>query len=195
MNDSYPASFVIEIDREALTKYFRLQSLIGWVTALLFFGGAFGFLRAVPVADKHVSVREATLTFAGGIGKGVGLGLLLALVIYALFLHRRAARRAAYLELAVEGPFLRVRQQTYSRNNIQQSPTFTHGTSDRKLHFRSIIDYTVTQNFLMRRCGIHALEMTTPAAGLASILVIPGVKDCLKVRDTLSEIDRLRENQ
>ena len=65
---------------------------------------------------------------------------------------------------------------------------------DRKLHFRAIVDYATTQDALMRRFDLHALQMTTTAGGPKSTLTIPGVKDCLKVRDILSDVDRLREN-
>jgi hypothetical protein len=37
--------------------------------------------------------------------------------------------------------------------------------------------------------------MSTAAGGQRSAVNVPGVKDCLKVRDMLSEIDRQRENQ
>ena len=67
--------------------------------------------------------------------------------------------------------------------------------SDRKLHFRSIVDYATTQDSLMRRFGIHALQMATTAGGQNTNLIIPGVKDCLRVRDLLADIDRQRENQ
>jgi hypothetical protein len=195
MSDSYPASFVIEIDRERLTKYFRVRSLLLWGIVLSFLGGLLGGPAFLPERGARLPFREAVLNLVRSFAEGVGLGLVLALLIYAIFCHRRAARRAAYLEVTVEGPFLRVRQQTHKLNNATASPTVYRISSDRKLHFRSIIDYTVTQDFLMRYCEIYALEMTTPAAGLASFLVIPGVKDCLKVRDMLSEIDRVRENQ
>jgi hypothetical protein len=48
---------------------------------------------------------------------------------------------------------------------------------------------------LMQYFGIEALQMTTIAGGQNAALTIAGVKDCTKIRDMLSEIDRLRENQ
>ena len=197
MNDPYPASFVIEFDRERLTTYFRVKYLLSWGIGLPILGSAVGFLTAANALD-HSSGPSVVWLLAGRIGAGLGVGFLLALVVYALFCHRRAARRAAYLEISVEGPFLRVRQRTYVRLSEQPNNSSYNGsyaTSDRKLHFRSIIDYAVVQDSLLRRCGISALQMTTPAGGFGSMLCIPGVKDCLKVRDMLSEIDALRENQ
>ena len=193
MNDPFPASFVIEFDRERLTTYFRVKCLLGWGIGLSLLGSMVGFLTAANALD-HSSGPSVVWLLAGRIGAGLGVGFLLALLVYALFCHRRAARRAAYLEISVEGPFLRVRQRLYVRLSDQPN-NGSYATSDRKLHFRSIIDYAVVQDFLMRRCGISALQMTTPAGGFGLMLCIPGVKDCLKVRDMLSEIDALRENQ
>jgi hypothetical protein len=47
----------------------------------------------------------------------------------------------------------------------------------------------------MRYFGIHALRMTTTGGGQNANVIVPGVKDCLRVRDLLADIDRLRENQ
>ncbi len=44
----------------------------------------------------------------------------------------------------------------------------------------------------MRKFGIQCLEMTTTGGYR---LVVLGVADCFSVRDKLSEIDRLREDQ
>jgi len=53
----------------------------------------------------------------------------------------------------------------------------------------------VVQGPLMRRYGVEALRMSTVAAGgQNSFLTIHGVKDCLRVRDMLAEIDSQREN-
>jgi membrane protein YdbS with pleckstrin-like domain len=60
--------------------------------------------------------------------------------------------------------------------------------------FRAIVDYAVIQDPFMRYCQIHALQMTTTGGGPTSTITITGVKECLKARDTLSEIDRMREN-
>jgi hypothetical protein len=112
----------------------------------------------------------------------MGIALLIAVLFYLVSNHRLAWRLAASLEVSVEGPFLRVRQHLFV-------------LSDRKLHFRSIVDYAVTQDLLMPYFGIHALQMNTTAGGENTNLVIPGVKDCLRIRDLLADIDSRRENQ
>ncbi len=131
---------------------------------------------------EEASRTEAVLLVLMGVGTGIGISLLVALFCYLVFSHRFASRLAASLEVSVEGPFLHVRQHTAV-------------LSDRKLHFRSIVDYATTQDFLMRHFGIQSLEMTTTAGGQNTNLVILGVKDCLRIRDVLADIDRLRENQ
>ena len=47
----------------------------------------------------------------------------------------------------------------------------------------------------MRYFGIYALQMATTAGGQNTSLIIPGVKDCLRVRDLLADIDSQREHQ
>ncbi|RYD45470.1 MAG: hypothetical protein EOP83_30905 [Verrucomicrobiaceae bacterium] len=104
------------------------------------------------------------------------------LVVYLLFHHRQSRRHAETLEVSVEGSYLRIRHGGRS-------------TSDRKIHFRSIVDYDARQSSFMRLFGIHSLFMNTSGGGPGSVIVIPGIKDCLQVRDMLSEIDSLRENR
>jgi len=135
----------------------------------------------VKKADLQ-TMNDLILFCLRGFAVGIGVWMSVALLIYFVFFHRSAARRAASLVVTVEGPFLRVRQDGAF-------------SMDRKLHFRAIVDYATLQGWLMRKCGIHALRMTTTAGGQSSTLVIHGVKDCLKMRDILSDIDRLRENQ
>jgi hypothetical protein len=66
--------------------------------------------------------------------------------------------------------------------------------SDRKLHFRAMVDYAVVQDPLMRLFAISALQMTTTGAGQSSTIIVPGVTHCESVRDLLSQIDRCRED-
>ena len=82
----------------------------------------------------------------------------------------------------VEGAFLHIVQENYAR-------------VDRKLHFRSIVDYAAVDDILMRRFGLMALRMNTTGGGLDSTINLIGIKDCLKVRDMLAEIDSIREIQ
>jgi membrane protein YdbS with pleckstrin-like domain len=117
---------------------------------------------------------------AASIGLGAGIAVVIATLLYFLLSHRWAGRFAAELHVEVDGDYLRIRQHACV-------------VSDRKIHFRSIVDHATTHGPLMRRFGMEALQMTTMAGGQSSLLFVPGVKECAKVRDMLSEIDSLRE--
>jgi len=179
MSDQYPQTLNIEIDRDRLRNYLRTRWLLNWVIGLGLFGGMVGLAGIGSALERGIhSWRAGVAFFAFSFGSTT----LIALLLYFILSHRRAARFAASLQISVEGAFLRIRQHTSVM-------------SDRKLHFRSIVDYATTQDFLMRRFGIHALEMATTAGGQKTNLIIPGVKDCLRVRDLLADIDSQRENQ
>lgn len=183
MTDPYPSTLNIEIDRDRLRKYLRVKWLWMWTYPLSFFGILFGFAACAGALDDGITSRsDALLLVARCIATGIGISALIALVCYLIFSHRIASRLAASLEVSVEDAFLRVREHA-------------RVMFDRKLHFRSIVDYAVTQDSLMRYFGIHSLVMTTTAGGQNTNLIIPGVKDCLQVRDLLADIDRQRENQ
>lgn len=183
MSNQYPSSLNIEIDREHLRNYLRAKWLLAWALPLSFFGGMLGLASISRALDHGLSSRaDAIFIILRHIGAGIGISLLIALFSYFVFSHRVASRVAATLEVSVEGAFLRVRQHAAV-------------LSDRKLHFRSIVDYAATQDFLMRYFHIHALQMATTAGGQNTNLIIPGVKDCLRVRDLLADIDSQRENQ
>jgi membrane protein YdbS with pleckstrin-like domain len=183
MTDSYPANLEIEIDRPRLTMYLRAQWLFGWVTMGGIFGIFFGVMAASAVLERvtcswTVAVLASLFSFVLCVAVSTGIGG----VLYLLFSHRLAIRYAEELRVTVEGPFLRLRQ-------------YQIVTTDRKLHFRAIVDYAAVQDPLMRLFGIHALQMTTTGGGQSATIKVPGVKECLKARDMLSEIDRLRENE
>ncbi len=183
MSDQYPETITIEIDRDRLRNYLRAKGLFSWALVLSLFGGLFGLSGVANALDHGLSSRaEGALILFKSVGTGVGISLLVALFCYLIFTHRIATRQARTLQVSVEGAFLRVRQHTAV-------------LSDRKLHFRSIVDYATTQDFLMRQFGIYALQMSTTAGGQNTNLVIHGIKDCLRVRDDLADIDRLRETQ
>jgi hypothetical protein len=153
------------------------------VLPICFFGGFSGLGSISRALDRGtVTGTDAVLLASKTVCAGVGYSSLLALLLYLTLSHRVASRFAAGLQVSVEGPFLHIRQHM-------------HILTDRKLHFRSIVDYATTQDFLMRYFSIHALQMTTTAGGPSSTITIPGVKDCLRIRDIRSDIDRLRENQ
>jgi len=183
MSDHYPETLSIEIDRGRLRAYLRTKWLISWALILSLIGGMYGLSCIGSALDGGVASRfDAVLIVVKCVAKGIGVSLLIALVCYLIFSHRIASRLASSLQVSVEGSFLHVRQHAAT-------------LSDRKLHFRSIVDYATTQDCLMRYFGIQSLQMTTTAGGQNTNLVIPGVKDCLRVRDVLADIDRLREHQ
>ena len=183
MSDQYPSTLNVEIDRERLKNYLRVKGLLAWALPLSFFGGMISLASVGAAIERGSHSWRAGVTFvAKSVALSLGSTTLLALLLYFILSHRLAARFAASLQISVEGAFLRIRQHTSVM-------------SDRKLHFRSIVDYATTQDSLMRRFGIHALQMATTAGGQNTNLIIPGVKDCLRVRDLLADIDRQRENQ
>lgn len=184
MNDPYPSTLNFEIDRQQLRNYLCVKWLCAWVLPLSFLGALFGLASMEKALDEGVGSRiDIILLIARCVASGMGISLIISLLGYFVFSHRMACRLAASLEVSVEGAFLRVRQHAGL-------------LSDRKLHFRSIVDYAAIQDVLMRYFGIHALQMTTTAGGgTRSCVLIPGVKDCLKVRDVLADIDRLRERE
>ncbi len=181
MSDPYPEELPIEIDRDGLRRYLRLKWGTAWVTPLAFFGIILGPPGSEHFAKGTDSPLVALLAVLLGGAAGLAAGVLIALMCYFVFSHRIAGRLASSLAVSVEGAYLRIRQHSVSR-------------SDRKLHFRAIVDFAVIQDDLARYAGVEALSITTTAGGNQSTIIIPGVKDCLKVRDLLAEIDRLREN-
>lgn len=181
--DPYPSHLSIEIDRARLCSFLRTGSLLMWILPLSFFGAFFGLVRGGhQVEGERLPLEDVLFSFASGIGKGLGIAVLLGVTAYLLFHHRQSRRHAETLEVSVEGSYLRIRHGGSS-------------TSDRKIHFRSIVDYDARQSWLMGLFGIHSLFMNTNGGGPGSVITIPGIKDCLKVRDLLSEIDSVRENR
>jgi membrane protein YdbS with pleckstrin-like domain len=183
MNDSYPDTLEFEIDRDALRRYLRVKWFLSWVGGLAFFGGMIGFGSVTGRLDNHdySGILDLLALLATGIGRGLAGAFILSAILYLLLSHRLAAVEAASLRVIVEGAFLRIVQHGYVR-------------MDRKLHFRSIVDYTTLEGPLMRRFGIMALHMTTTGGGNQAGLQIFGIRACPDARDKLAEIDALREN-
>ena len=180
MTDPYPQDLEIEIDRSRLRAYLRAKWFVSWAIVLGMFGMMFGLAGIGGILDQGMYSWKAILLISVmGIGIGLGLALLLAGAAYLVFNHRSAGRFADELRVSVEGPFLRIQQRLVV-------------ASDRKLHFRAIVDYAVVQDPLMRLFDVQALQMQT--TGTSATITVPGVKDCLKARDLLSEIDGQREN-
>lgn len=180
---TYPQNLEIEIDRVNLLKYVRFQRFFLW----LGFFGFFSFLFGLPVTLNQFEGKEAGGTgaivsaFAKGFGITIVSGMVMAVMGYLIFSHRQARRYVESLQISVEGAFLRIRE-------------YGVGMTDRKIHFRSLVDYSCTQTRSMERFGIASLQMATTAGGQRTGIAIAGIKDCLKVRDMLAEIDSLREN-
>ncbi len=146
-----------------------------------FIGLLIGFTATMGIIEKgDSSFCQTIVHLAIGLGWGLGFSFLIASFLYLVFSHFPVSRQAKTLSVEVEGPFLRIVRQSYT-------------WQDRKLHFRAIVDYSTIEEFLMRRCGIKALQITTMAGGQQSLIVIPGVRDCDRIRDMLAEIDSLRE--
>lgn len=183
MTDPYPQTLQIEIDRRKLCRYLRVQAILCWTITLVIISSLIGvatYLSEEKVA-KLESVADICRQSCLGLGIGAATGLLLGLFCYLVFHHFSTRREADSLHVSVEGQFLRVREGSLFRR-------------DRKLHFRAIVDYACFQGPLMRRCGITGIAMTTMAGGQGAGVNILAVKDAPKIRDMLSDIDRLRED-
>ncbi len=182
-NDKYPSAFTIAIDRERLRGYLRTGSLIAWTGVLAIFGALFGFAtitKAIDSGELH-SMRELIILIATHTLIGMGAGITVGLVCYLCLSHWQSALAARYIAVSVDGPFLCIQRGAFIR-------------SDRKIHFRCIHDYTVIDHWLARRFGIQTLQMTVSGGGQHPFILIPGIKDALKTRDMLAEIDSQREN-
>lgn len=181
MTDPYPENIVIDIDRERLRKYRHKQQLY----AVLAFSVILGFPIGMGIMDVELSRHSGTIKktpafVISRLGVGFVSSLALGLLARATWGRRLTDREAKAWKVSVEGPFLRVCQ-------------YSGGWLDQKLHFRSIVDYSVLQDATMKRHGISSLQFSTTAGGYRSTLRIPAVKDCEKIRDMLIEIDRIRE--
>lgn len=182
MPDTYPQNFPIEIERLKLCRYLRAQAILSWSTLV----AVSSVLGAVARTGKRNapnlnSVAEVWREFLLGLGIGAAVGLLIACLLYLVFNHFSAKRIADSLQVSVEGQYLRVVERALIHR-------------DRKLHFRAIVDYACFQGPLMRYCGITGITMHTMAGGYGAVVNILAVKDAPKIRDMLSDIDRLRED-
>jgi len=184
MSDTYPVNFTIEIDRPLLRKYLQWRWSRSVVVVVACFFGIFGFAGSVDyIRDHATSQLGAILYMAGAVVISVALSLVASAVIYFGFVRRRVARYVDSLNVSVEGPFLRIREDGLV-------------LIDRKIHFRSIHDYSTVQDSPMRKFGMYSLSFTTSGFRSAhhGANAILGIKDCEKVRDMLAEIDAQREN-
>jgi hypothetical protein len=182
MADPFPSHLTVEIDRSRLRRYLRAKWLVSWVILCGVFGLMFGPISVGDRFDQGMfSWRDVLIIVASRAGLGLLLGVLVGVLFYFALSHWLAARFARELAVSVEGPFLRICQRLVVAN-------------DRKLHFRSIVDYAVVEDPFMRGFGIRALQMTTTGSGPTATITVPGVLDCHSARDLLAEIDRVREH-
>ena len=148
MPDRYPQDIEIEIDRARLCRYLRLQAALAWFIILVIFSSFIAIGSVSVILDrkgnKIYSLAELGQWWAIVIGISVVSGSLLTVLVYLIFNHFSSKRSADSLHVSVEGQYLRVIQGTRYRR-------------DRKLHFRSIVDYTCYQGPLTRYCGIMGI--------------------------------------
>lgn len=181
-----PERFEIEIDRDGLLRYMRLQGLTTLMPLFLFFGGFFGFIACIDALKQLDLVDSPLAAYAMIIVRRVGIGLVIGVVIggllYLILIYRGSRRAARSLALRVDGMFLQIVQ---------------HGIihEDRKIHFNKINDYAVVDGPLMRRCGIRGLSISCSTPRANGTILIPGVIDAERIRDLLCTIDRQREDR
>jgi hypothetical protein len=182
MPDSYPEIINFEINRTQLERYNNRIGL--YVISLLFMilGVFFGFAHIIGAANElhFKSKDELYLFLIVHISICVAITVAAIICFYVFGVRKHSKRYAATLDVSVEGSFLRIRE-------------YSKGLIDRKIHFRSIVDYSNIQSPMMTRYGIQSLKMNTTSGGQYSAITILGIEDCLKVRDILSDIDQQRE--
>jgi hypothetical protein len=181
MKDTYPDTFELEIDRPALRRYLRIEWFLSWFAVIMVLGGiiTFAYICGQLGNDPILDLTELVTFVASRAAAGLSIAAALSVVCYFSISHLIAARVAKSLRVSVDGAFLRIVQQHFAR-------------IDRKIHFRSIVDYSIVESPLMRWLGVKSLKMTT-TGGMHSDLVVVGLADCERMRDVLAEIDSHRE--
>lgn len=181
--DPHPSQIAFEFDRENLRRYLRLRGLTLWIIGLGGLGSFIGFCTAMDMLQRANTAfpdkLPAALTHFARFGAG---GIILGLICYLLFSHRQAVTQAGSISLEVDGAFLRIREGGLFK-------------TDRKIHFRSVVDYSLVEGPLLRRFGLKTLRMTVPVGAPAGLVQINGLRNCEAVRDQLAEIDALRETE
>lgn len=177
--NKHPERFEIEIDRAKLKTYLTCRFAGTWavLVGIIMFACTMLVLSAALRSEVLKALQIFGVTLIGSV-----VICAIGLITLTLPRIRRVVRDT---ELWVEGVHLRIK--TYELASGQWH--------DRKLHFKVIVDYDVVEDRWMRRFGIQTLCLHTTGGGAASTISIPGVKDCSKMRDTLTELDRERESQ
>lgn len=176
--DNHPDKIEFEIDREGLRRSLRVTFLVGWAVLFAFltiFGGVGAMARV-----QDVGISSGLKFFAYWTAGTTAFSC----VGYFAFTRRTLNRCVNSVSLKVDGPYLLVHYYEAA----------TRSWHDRKFHFKSIVDYGIIETSTMRRHGIQSLNLTTVAGGRSSDVVVPAVRNCVQVRDLLSEIDHAREN-
>lgn len=198
MTDPYPPCLTVKLDRPRLKRYLRLM----WLGLILYLVCFFGFSASLSSAARTMKNERQILqkvvrynrefgrqtelaVYKSGlrtfmIGAAISVGT--ACGLYLLLSHRTAAKIASKMEITIEGPYLR----------IQNHFGFNH---DQKIHLRSVVAYEVQQTFFQRLCRIHTLRILFSGGQRAHFRELYGIKDCLRTRDLLAEIDMLRARQ
>ena len=181
--DPHPQQITFDFDREALRRYLRLRGLTLWIIGLGGLGSFIGFCTAMDMLQRaNTAFPEKlpdALTHFVRLGAG---GIVLGLLCYLICSHRQAVSHARSISLEVDGAFVRVREGGLFK-------------TDRKIHFRSVVDYSLVEGPILRRCGLKTLRMSVPVGAPAGLIQITGLRDCDAVRDQLAEIDALRETE
>lgn len=182
MSNTYPEIINFEINRTQLEQYMNRVGLYLISFVFIILGGYISFSHTInsTIKLKFKSKEEMYYFMIGRMCICVALTVLVIYLFYILGVCRHSRRYVSTLKVSVEGSFLRI--QEYSGNLV-----------DRKIHFRSIVDYSTIQSPMMTRYGIQTLKMNTTTGGQNSSITIHGIEDCLKVRDILSSIDQQRE--
>jgi len=181
-NTPVSGEIVYPFDHDRLRRYLRVRGLILWLGALGMLGALFGFVAVGKTLDsRRLGAPAKIIAAARSAGLGFGCGALVGAFCYCVLTHVRSATEARTVSLRVNGPFVRLK-----------TGGFTH--VDRKVHFRSIIDYAVIDGPLRRRFGLQTLQMTVPAGVPNGLIQLTGLRDCERVRDELAALDAAREH-
>lgn len=182
--DRYPTEIDFEIDRKQLLRYWRMQAVLGCSGATLPFAVliAMAFFKSHLESHRDLSVGSLTVWFILYVVVGTAAGLLVACLIYLLMCHLPAQRASQNLRLMVEGPYLRFVSGGYF-------------VTDRRIHFRSVSDYSTHEGPLLRKLGMKSLSFRIAGSGQMPLLHhVVGLVNPDDVRDQLCEIDAAREN-
>lgn len=176
--DNHPEKLEFEIDREGLRRSLKAGFLAAW--GILFgFSMFLGGMMALSNGQRTGLASGLTI-----LAEWTAVTVFLIFAGYIIFTRRTLIRAVEAVSLKVDGPYLLV--QTYE--------VATRSWHDRKLHFKSIVDYGIMEDSHMRRYGVKALKLTTLSGGMSSNVLVPAVRNCHQVRDLLAEIDLAREN-